>query len=196
MVASSDGSGHDNGVGEQCVREILLNLGEDPDREGLKKTPSRVMRAFRYFTKGYEEDPKSVIGDAMFTEDYSEMIIVKDIDFFSLCEHHLLPFFGRVHVAYLPKGRIVGISKIARLVETYARRLQVQERMTEQIASTISEVLGASGVGVVVEAEHMCMRMRGVEKPNSVVVTSSLVGVFREKETRQEFNNLISTKMR
>lgn len=182
--------------GEAHVRAILASLGEDPDREGLLKTPSRVMRAFRYFTKGYVEDPRAVIGDAMFTEDYSEMIIVKDIDFFSLCEHHLLPFFGRVHVAYLPKGRIVGISKIARLVETYARRLQVQERMTEQIASTISEVLGAAGVGVVVEAEHMCMRMRGVEKPNSVVVTSSLVGQFREKETRQEFNHLIATKMR
>ena len=183
-------------TGEDCVRDILTTLGEDPDREGLRKTPSRVMRAYRFFTKGYNEDPRAVIGDAMFTEDYSEMIIVKDIDFFSLCEHHLLPFFGRVHVAYLPKGKIVGISKIARLVETYARRLQVQERMTDQIANTISEVLGAGGVGVVIEAEHMCMRMRGVEKPNSVVVTSSLVGVFREKETRQEFNNLISTKMR
>jgi len=184
----------DNGEGH--VRAILTSLGEDPAREGLVRTPERVMRAYRFFTKGYAEDPRAVIGDAMFTEDYSEMIVVKDIDFFSLCEHHLLPFFGRVHVAYLPKGHIVGISKIARLVETYARRLQVQERMTEQIASTISEVLGASGVGVVVEAEHMCMRMRGVEKPNSVVVTSSLVGVFREKETRQEFDHLISTKMR
>ena len=181
---------------ESQVRQILVALGEDPDREGLRKTPARVMSAFRYFTKGYAEDPRAVIGDAMFTEDYSEMIIVKDIDFFSLCEHHLLPFFGRVHVAYIPKGRIVGISKVARLVETYARRLQVQERMTDQIANTLSDVLGAGGVGVVVEAEHMCMRMRGVEKPNSVVVTSSLVGVFRERETRQEFNNLISTKMR
>lgn len=181
---------------EEHVRAILASLGEDPDREGLLKTPSRVMRAFRYFTKGYTEDPAAIIGDAMFTENYSEMIIVKDIDFFSLCEHHLLPFFGRVHVAYIPKGRIVGISKIARMVETYARRLQVQERMTDQIAQTISNVLGASGVGVVVEAEHMCMRMRGVEKPNSVVVTSSLVGIFREKETRQEFNHLIATKMR
>jgi GTP cyclohydrolase I len=190
------GTSTSNDAGEQCVRDILLALGEDPDREGLVKTPARVMRAYRFFTKGYAEDPRAIIGDAMFTEDYSEMIIVKDIDFFSLCEHHLLPFFGRAHVAYLPKGRIVGISKIARLVETYARRLQVQERMTDQIANTISDVLGASGVGVVVEAEHMCMRMRGVEKPNSIVVTSSLVGVFRERETRQEFNHLISTKMR
>jgi GTP cyclohydrolase I len=192
-VSSSE---NPNGNGESHVRAILSALGEDPEREGLVKTPERVMRAFRFFTKGYEEDPCAVIGDAMFTENYSEMIIVKDIDFFSLCEHHLLPFFGRVHVGYLPKGRIVGISKVARMVETYARRLQVQERMTDQIAQTLSEVLQAGGVGVVVEAEHMCMRMRGVEKPNSVVVTSSLVGVFREKETRQEFNNLISTKMR
>jgi GTP cyclohydrolase IA len=189
-------SANSNGNGEAHVRAILASLGEDPEREGLVKTPERVMRAFRFFTKGYDEDPRAVIGDAMFTENYSEMIIVKDIDFFSLCEHHLLPFFGRVHVGYLPKGRIVGISKVARMVETYARRLQVQERMTDQIAQTLSEVLDAGGVGVVVEAEHMCMRMRGVEKPNSVVVTSSLVGVFREKETRQEFNNLISTKMR
>jgi GTP cyclohydrolase IA len=189
-------SGNSNGNGQEHVRAILAALGEDPEREGLVKTPERVMRAFRFFTKGYDEDPRAVIGDAMFTENYSEMIIVKDIDFFSLCEHHLLPFFGRVHVGYLPKGRIVGISKVARMVETYARRLQVQERMTDQIAQTLSEVLEAGGVGVVVEAEHMCMRMRGVEKPNSVVVTSSLVGVFREKETRQEFNNLISTKMR
>jgi GTP cyclohydrolase I len=192
-VSSSE---NPNGNGESHVRAILSALGEDPERDGLVKTPERVMRAFRFFTKGYEEDPRAVIGDAMFTENYSEMIIVKDIDFFSLCEHHLLPFFGRVHVGYLPKGRIVGISKVARMVETYARRLQVQERMTDQIAQTLSEVLQAGGVGVVVEAEHMCMRMRGVEKPNSVVVTSSLVGVFREKETRQEFNNLISTKMR
>ena len=199
-MASGDSNGNSNdasnGAGQANVRAILTALGEDPEREGLVKTPERVMRAFRYFTKGYNEDPRAVIGDAMFTENYSEMIIVKDIDFFSLCEHHLLPFFGRVHVGYLPKGRIVGISKVARMVETYARRLQVQERMTDQIAQTLSEVLEAGGVGVVVEAEHMCMRMRGVEKPNSVVVTSSLVGVFREKETRQEFNNLISTKMR
>jgi GTP cyclohydrolase IA len=192
----SSGNSEAPGNGEAHVRAILASLGEDPEREGLLKTPERVMRAFRYFTKGYDEDPRAVIGDAMFTENYSEMIIVKDIDFFSLCEHHLLPFFGRVHVGYLPKGRIVGISKVARMVETYARRLQVQERMTDQIAQTLSDVLDAGGVGVVVEAEHMCMRMRGVEKPNSVVVTSALVGVFRERETRQEFNNLISTKMR
>jgi len=178
------------------VRGILEWVGEDPDREGLKKTPDRVARALNYLTKGYGEDPRAVIGDAMFTESYSEMIIVKDIDFFSLCEHHLLPFFGRVHVAYIPGAKIVGISKVARMVECYARRLQVQERMTEQIASTLNEVLEAVGVGVVVEAEHLCMRMRGVEKPNSAVVTSALVGVFQQKETRQEFMNLIATKIR
>jgi GTP cyclohydrolase I len=189
-------SGKTVGTIPEHVRAMLAALGEDPDREGLKKTPDRVMRSMTFLTKGYAEDPRAVIGDAMFTESYSEMIIVKDIDFFSLCEHHLLPFFGRVHVAYIPNGRIVGISKVARMVECYARRLQVQERMTEQIANTLSDVLEAQGVGVVVEAEHMCMRMRGVEKPNSVVVTSALVGVFRQKETRQEFNHLISTKMR
>ena len=182
---------------EHHVRGILAALGEDPDREGLRKTPDRVMRAYRYFTKGYEEDPRAVIGDAMFTEDYSEMIIVKDIDFFSLCEHHLLPFFGRVHVAYIPHGRIVGISKIARMVETYARRLQVQERMTDQIANTIGDVLGARGVGVVVEAEHMCMRMRGVEKQNSIVTTSAMLGAFRTQQaTREEFITLVTGTQR
>jgi len=181
---------------DEQIRDVLSWIGEDPDREGLQKTPGRVSRALKFLTKGYEEDPRAVIGDAMFTETYSEMIIIKDIDFFSMCEHHLLPFFGRVHVAYLPGHKIVGISKVARMVECYARRLQVQERMTEQIASTLSEVLQAIGVGVVVEAEHLCMRMRGVEKPNSVMVTSALVGAFQNKETRQEFMNLIATKMR
>lgn len=178
---------------ESSVREILSALGEDPDREGLKKTPSRVERSLRFLTKGYDEDPHAVIGDAMFTEEYSEMIIVRDIDFYSMCEHHMLPFFGRAHVAYIPQSKIVGISKIARMVECYSRRLQVQERMTAQIAGTLEEVLGAVGVGVVVQAEHMCMRMRGVEKQNSVVVTSALLGVFREVNTRQEFMNLIRT---
>ncbi len=176
---------------EKKVREILASLGEDPDREGLRKTPERVMRAMKFLTKGYDEDPIAVIGDAMFTEEYSEMIIVRDIDFFSMCEHHMLPFFGRAHVAYIPRQRIVGISKIARMVETYARRLQVQERMTMQVAQTLFEVLDASGVGVVVQAEHMCMRMRGVEKPNSVVVSSALLGVFQQRDTRTEFMNLI-----
>lgn len=181
---------------DKQIRGILEWIGEDPDREGLQKTPDRVARALGYLTKGYAEDPRAIIGDAMFTESYSEMIIIKDIDFFSLCEHHMLPFFGRAHVAYLPGAKIVGISKVARMVDCYARRLQVQERMTEQIASTLSEVLQAVGVGVVVEAEHLCMRMRGVEKPNSMVVTSALVGAFQLKETRQEFMNLIATKLR
>jgi len=174
------------------VRDILADLvGADVDREGLQKTPDRVARSLKYLTKGYDEDPRAVLGDALFVEDYSEMIIVRDIDFFSLCEHHLLPFFGRAHVAYIPNKHIVGISKIARMVETYARRLQVQERMTSQIASTLFELLDPQGVGVVCSAEHMCMRMRGVEKPNSTVVTSALLGVFQRRDTRQEFMNLI-----
>jgi GTP cyclohydrolase I len=175
------------------VREILADLvGAEVDREGLRKTPDRVARSLTYLTKGYDEDPRAVLGDALFVEDYSEMIIVRDIDFFSLCEHHLLPFLGRAHVAYIPNKHIVGISKIARMVETYARRLQVQERMTSQIASTLFELLDPQGVGVVCSAEHMCMRMRGVEKPNSTVVTSALLGVFQRRDTRQEFMNLIS----
>ncbi len=179
---------------QQAVRTLLTGIGEDPDREGLVKTPERVARSLEFLTKGYTEDPRAVIGDAMFTEPYSEMIIVRDIDFFSMCEHHMLPFFGRAHVAYIPDGKIVGISKIARMVECYARRLQVQERMTAQVASTLNEVLGARGVGCVVQAEHMCMRMRGVEKPNSTVVTSELLGVFQERGTRQEFMHLIQGK--
>ena len=178
-------------IDRELVRRILLDLGEDPEREGLRKTPDRVARALEYLTKGYGDDPRAVVGDALFVEDYSEMIIVRDIDFFSLCEHHLMPFYGRAHVAYIPDHHIVGISKVARLVECFARRLQVQERMTKQIADTLSHVLQPLGVGVVVRAEHLCMRMRGVEKPNSVVVTSALVGGFQRKETREEFMNLI-----
>ena len=178
-------------IDNDLIRRLLLQLGEDPQREGLAKTPDRVARALQYLTKGYEDDPRTVIGDALFVEDYSEMIIVRDIDFFSLCEHHMMPFYGRAHVAYVPDRHIVGISKIARLVECFARRLQVQERMTKQIADTLSQVLHPLGVGVVVRAEHLCMRMRGVEKPNSAVVTSALVGAFQKRETRQEFMNLI-----
>lgn len=177
---------------EDNVAEILVSLGEDPGREGLLKTPERVERALRFMTKGYDEDPKSVINGALFSEDYQEMIVVKDLDFFSLCEHHILPFFGKAHVAYLPKSRIVGISKVARLVEVYARRLQVQERMTTQIANILMEELDPQGVAVVLQAEHLCMRMRGVEKQNSVVVTSAMLGVFRtHQETRQEFMTLV-----
>jgi GTP cyclohydrolase I len=176
----------------ELIRELLRDIGEDPDREGLAATPDRVARSYEFLTRGYHEDPKRVIGTALFTEEYSEMIIVRDIDFFSLCEHHLIPFYGRAHVAYVPDKHIVGISKIARMVECFARRLQVQERMTQQIASTLAETLVPLGVGVVIRAEHMCMRMRGVEKPNSSVVTSALLGCFQNKETRQEFMNLIS----
>ena len=177
---------------EPHVRALLAALDPRPDREGLERTPERVARALTFLTKGYEEDPRQVINGALFTEEYSEMILLKDIDFYSLCEHHILPFFGKAHVAYLPNGRIVGISKLARLVEVFARRLQVQERMTNQIATTIAEQLEPLGVGVVLEAEHLCMRMRGVEKQNSVVVTSAMLGVFREQDTtRAEFMTLI-----
>jgi GTP cyclohydrolase IA len=175
------------------VRALLGDLGEDPEREGLMKTPERVARALRFFTKGYEEDPKAVINGALFTEDYQEMIVVKDVDFFSMCEHHILPFFGKAHVAYIPKHKIVGISKLARLVEVYARRLQVQERMTTQIATMLMDELDPQGVGVVLQAEHLCMRMRGIEKQNSIVVTSTMLGVFRShQETRQEFMSLVA----
>ena len=183
---------------EANVRRILEHMGEDPDREGLSKTPDRVARAFEYLTRGYQQDPKSVINSALFTEDdYSEMIVVKDIDFFSLCEHHILPFFGRANVAYIPNRRIVGISKIARLVDVYARRLQVQERLTTQVAHTVMEELKPQGVGVIITAEHLCMRMRGVEKQNSIVTTSATLGVFRTRqETREEFITLVNGRQR
>ena len=183
---------------EGYVREILKHMGEDPDREGLLKTPYRVARAFEYLTKGYQQDPKEVINDAIFTEeDYSEMIVVKDIDFFSMCEHHILPFFGRANVAYIPNKRIVGISKVARLVDVYARRLQVQERITTQVANTLMEELNPLGVGVIITAEHLCMRMRGVEKQNSIVTTSATLGAFRtNQETREEFITLVNGRQR
>lgn len=177
---------------EEEIRYILKALGEDPDREGLAKTPHRVAQALTFLTQGYRQDPAQVINDALFTEDYEEMIVQKDIDFYSLCEHHLLPFFGKAHVAYIPHHKIVGISKLARLVDVYARRLQVQERLTNQIANTIMEKLDPLGVAVVIEAEHLCMRMRGVEKQNSMIITSTLLGAFRTRqETRQEFMTLI-----
>lgn len=182
---------------EAHVRNTLLELGEDPSREGLAKTPERVARSLRFLTKGYDEDPKAVINGALFTEDYQEMIVLKDLDFFSLCEHHVLPFFGKAFVAYLPTRRIVGISKLARLVDIFARRLQVQERMTTQIANILMEELEPQGVGVVLQAEHLCMRMRGVEKQNSVVVTSAMLGVFRShQETRQEFMSFVTNGAR
>jgi GTP cyclohydrolase I len=177
---------------EDAVRVLLRHIGEDPGREGLQRTPARVVRALEFLAGGYQQEPRSVINDALFTEDYQEMIVCRDLDFYSLCEHHLLPFMGKAHVAYIPKNHIIGLSKIARLVEIYARRLQVQERMTTQIASTILEQLDPLGVAVVLEAEHLCMRMRGVEKQNSWVTTSAMLGVFRtNQETRQEFMTLL-----
>jgi GTP cyclohydrolase I len=187
-VSRSDGA-----AVEDAVRVILRHMGEDPEREGLKRTPARVVQALDFLTRGYREDPKVAINGAVFTEeDYQEIILCTNVDFYSLCEHHLLPFFGKAHVAYLPNRRIIGLSKLARLVEIYARRLQVQERLTTQIAQTLMEELEPLGVGVVLEAEHLCMRMRGVEKQNSYVTTSAMLGVFRTHfETRQEFMNLL-----
>ncbi len=180
---------------EGHVHALLRVLDPDPEREGLERTPARVARALAFLTKGYGEDPREVINGALFAEDYSEMIVVKDIDFYSLCEHHILPFFGKAHVAYIPHHRIVGLSKLARLVEVFARRLQVQERLTTQVAGTIAEQLEPLGVAVVLEAEHLCMRMRGVEKQNSTVVTSAMLGVFREhQKTREEFMTLIGKR--
>ncbi|HJU11935.1 MAG TPA: GTP cyclohydrolase I FolE [Candidatus Binataceae bacterium] len=184
---------HDRESAENAVRSILRYIGEDPGREGLERTPTRVARAYEYLTSGYTQDPKQVINGALFTEeDYQEIILCRDVDFYSLCEHHLLPFMGKAHVAYLPNRHIVGLSKIARLVEIYARRLQIQERMTTQIAQTIMDEIKPLGVAVVLEAEHLCMRMRGVEKQNSYVTTSAMLGRFRTHlETRQEFMNLL-----
>jgi GTP cyclohydrolase I len=179
---------------EELAREMLVRLGEDPDREGLLDTPQRYAKALRDLTKGYREDPEQVLQGALFSVDYDEMVIVKDIEMFSLCEHHVLPFFGKVHVAYIPKGRVIGLSKVARLVEVFARRLQVQERLTVQIAETIQKVIQPLGVGVVIEARHLCMMMRGVEKQHSATVTSSMLGAFRAQQTRQEFLSLIQTK--
>lgn len=180
---------------EKHIRSILKTIGEDPDREGLLRTPQRVSQALEFLTQGYRMDPEKVINDALFTEDYEEMIVQKDIDFYSLCEHHMLPFFGKAHVAYIPHHKIVGISKLARLVDVYSRRLQVQERLTNQIATIIMEKLDALGVAVVIEAEHLCMKMRGIQKQNSFVITSTLLGAFRTRqETRNEFMNLIRQK--
>ena len=178
----------------KLVAKILEELGEDVEREGLERTPERVEKALRYLTSGYEQDAKEILNDALFVEDYDEMVIVKDIDFSSLCEHHLLPFIGKCHVAYMPGRKIVGLSKIPRLVEMFSRRLQVQERLTTQIANTLNEVLQPRGVAVVMEAVHLCMLMRGVEKQNSKAITSAMLGSFRDRpETRAEFMDLIKS---
>lgn len=176
--------------------DILAFLGEDPQREGLQKTPMRVAKAMQVLTRGYQQDPKKVLTDALFKEEYSQMVIVKDIDFFSMCEHHMLPFYGKAHVAYIPNGYITGLSKIARVVDIFSHRLQVQERLTQQIKECIDETLHPLGVMVVVEAKHMCMQMRGVEKQNSITTTSDFSGAFNQAKTREEFMNLLRGESR
>jgi GTP cyclohydrolase I len=180
---------------DDLVRELIVRWGEDPAREGLVRTPERVRRAYEFLTRGYKEDPETLLREALFTVTYDEMVIVKDIEMFSLCEHHMLPFFGKVHVAYIPNGKVIGLSKIPRLIEIFARRLQIQERLTTQIAETIQAAIQPQGVGVVIEARHLCMMMRGVEKQHSAAVTSSMLGSFRsEEKTRTEFLSLIRNR--
>ena len=173
--------------------KIIDLLGENTDREGLEKTPMRAAKAMKFLTEGYEKDPKQILQSAMFNEDYNEMVIVKDIELYSLCEHHMLPFFGKAHIAYIPNGKIVGLSKIPRAVDVFSRRLQVQERLTEQVLDCINETLEPVGVGVVIEASHMCMMMRGVQKQNSTTTTSGFRGSFKERDTRNEFLKLITS---
>ena len=176
---------------EEMYREILSRLGEDPNRQGLLATPGRVEKSMAFLTKGYDEDPSKILRGALFDEDYNEMVIVKDFEIFSLCEHHMLPFFGKVHVAYIPKGKVIGLSKIPRLVEVFSRRLQIQERLTRQIADAIQDAIAPQGVGVVIEARHLCMMMRGIEKQHSSTVTSAMQGCFLQKETRVEVLSLV-----
>jgi GTP cyclohydrolase I len=177
---------------EELVRSLLQKIGEDPDRPGLRRTPIRVAEALQFLTAGYQKDVQEVLNGAVFDEPYDEMVIVKEIDFYSLCEHHLLPFYGRAHIAYLPAGKIIGLSKLPRILDVFARRLQVQERLTQQVAGCIDQALRPQGVGVVIEAFHLCMAMRGVEKQNAYATTSTMLGVFREdRATRSEFMNLI-----
>ena len=173
------------------AKDILAGLGEDPTRDGLLKTPERYEKAMRFLTSGYQADVEKLINGALFDVDYDEMVVVKDIEFFSMCEHHILPFYGKAHVAYIPNGKVVGLSKIPRIIDVFARRLQVQERMTQEIAQTLMDVLQPRGVGVIVEARHFCMMMRGVEKQHSSTATSSMLGDFRNKETRSEFLSLV-----
>jgi GTP cyclohydrolase I len=180
---------------ESLVRQLLIELGEDPAREGLQKTPSRVAKALAFLTHGYRTEPATVINQALFTQTTNGMVIVKDIELYSLCEHHMLPFFGRCHIGYIPNGKVFGVSKLARLVDVYARRLQLQERLTDQISQVIMESVDAKGVGVMIEARHLCMMMRGVEKQNSIMLTSSVLGVFRDHlATREEFLSLVARR--
>jgi len=180
---------------EKLVRELLIEIGEDPQREGLLKTPHRVAAAYAYLTSGYRTDVDKLINGAIFTQQTNSMVIVKNIEVYSLCEHHILPFFGRCHIGYIPRGKVFGVSKLARMVDMYARRLQLQERLTEQISQEIMDSIGAVGVGVMIEARHLCMMMRGVEKQNSMMVTSSVLGTFRESQaTREEFLALIGSR--
>src|SRR5262249_3278570 len=187
---------HDERPLEDLVREILPLLGEDPDREGLRRTPQRVATALRFLTSGYRADIRKIVNEALYTVKYDEMVIVKDIEFFSLCEHHLLPFFGKMHVAYLPKDRVIGLSKLPRIIDVFARRLQIQERLTQEVAQTIQDAIDPVGVGVICEARHLCMMMRGVEKQHSGAVTSAMLGAFRDcKETRDEFLSLVNHRV-
>ena len=176
-------------------KSVITDIGEDVNREGLEKTPERVAKAMQYLTHGYDLNPAEIIKSAMFTEDHNQMVIVKDIEVYSMCEHHMLPFFGKAHIAYIPNGKIVGLSKIPRVVDAFARRLQVQERLTDQIKHCINETLNPYGVAVVIEAQHMCMQMRGIQKQNSVTTTSSFVGAFEKDSTRKEFISLISSNL-
>ena len=192
MSRHEDLAGAETAELQALVEQLLGLLGEDPTREGLLKTPERVAKALRFFTQGYQQDVEEVFNGALYSVKYDEMVVVRDIDFFSLCEHHLLPFYGKCHVAYIPNDRVVGLSKIPRLVEVFSRRLQVQERLTVQIAETLQEKLNPQGVAVAIEARHLCMMMRGVETPNAVAVTSSMHGVFlNQQKTREEFLTLI-----
>ncbi len=181
---------------KQVVRQMIEKIGEDPEREGLKGTPQRVAEAMAFMTRGYQQNVKDVIGDALFDADAQHMVIVKDIEIYSLCEHHLLPFYGRCHIGYIPNGKVIGVSKLARIADVFARRLQIQERLTNQIAEALMESLRPAGVGVVIEARHLCMMMRGVEKQNSVMITSAVYGSFHELPTRTEFLKLIEHEIR
>jgi GTP cyclohydrolase I len=196
MAKKNKSAWNAKGMQELITRQLAL-MGEDPNREGLLKTPERVEKALQFFTQGYQQDLKEILNEALFSIDYEEMLIVKDIDFFSLCEHHLLPFFGKCHIAYIPRNKVIGLSKLPRIVEVFSRRLQVQERLTKQIAEAIQETVSPLGVGVVMKAQHLCMMMRGVEKQNTLAVSSTMIGAFREdSKTREEFLNLINSSHR